>query len=96
MHHCSFPKKVIQLPNPGSYLNPQVWDVVEEHDIGCTAGSGKDKLAVFKDAGLDLKMSTGMHTLASSGTGRKGVVAEGRQCCLMDKNMKFGVRQAKI
>uniref|UniRef100_A0A671E4U9 Complement C3 n=1 Tax=Rhinolophus ferrumequinum TaxID=59479 RepID=A0A671E4U9_RHIFE len=43
-----------------------VWDVVEEHDIGCTAGSGKDNLAVFKDAGLDLKMSTGMDTLASS------------------------------
>lgn len=51
-------------------LDPQVWDVVEEHDIGCTAGSGKDRLAVFKDAGLDLKMSTGMDTLASSGTER--------------------------
>lgn len=44
--------------------------MVEEHDIGCTAGSGKDRLAVFKDAGLDLKMSTGMDTLASSGTER--------------------------
>lgn len=44
--------------------------MVEEHDIGCTAGSGKDRLAVFKDAGLDLKMSTGTDTLASSGTGR--------------------------
>uniref|UniRef100_A0A8C9AIU8 Complement C3 n=1 Tax=Prolemur simus TaxID=1328070 RepID=A0A8C9AIU8_PROSS len=43
-----------------------VWDVVEEHDIGCTAGSGKDRLAVFKDAGLDLKISTGTDTLASS------------------------------
>lgn len=39
----------------GSSLDPQVWDVVEEHDTGCTAGSGKDNLAVFKDAGLDLK-----------------------------------------
>lgn len=44
--------------------------MVEEHDTGCTAGSGKDNLAVFKDAGLDLKMSTGMDTLASSGAGR--------------------------
>uniref|UniRef100_A0A8C3YEF3 Complement C3 n=1 Tax=Catagonus wagneri TaxID=51154 RepID=A0A8C3YEF3_9CETA len=43
-----------------------VWDTVEEHDIGCTAGSGKDRLAVFKDAGLDMKMSTGTDTLASS------------------------------
>lgn len=58
--------------------------MVEEHDIGCTAGSGKDGLAVFKDAGLDLKMSTGMDTLASTGmsggregdsTGRHGGVA---------------------
>lgn len=57
--------------NPALSLVPQVWDVVEEHDIGCTAGSGKDRLAVFKDAGLDLKMSTGMDTLASSGTGKR-------------------------
>lgn len=47
--------------------DPQVWDVVEEHDPGCTAGSGRDRFAVFKDAGLDLKISTGMYTPASSG-----------------------------
>lgn len=46
--------------------------MVEEHDIGCTAGSGKDRFAVFKDAGLDLKMSTGMDSLASTGTGLGG------------------------
>ena len=67
-HHYTFPGGVIQAPNPGSFLDPQVWDTVEEHDIGCTAGSGKDRLAVVKDAGLDMKMSTGMDTLASSGT----------------------------
>lgn len=68
MYHCTFPGGVIQAPNPGSSLDPQIWDTVEEHDIGCTAGSGKDRLAVFKDAGLDMKMSTGMDTLASTGT----------------------------
>lgn len=59
----------MQAPHPAFSLALQVWEVVEEHDIGCTAGSGKDRLAVFKDAGLDMKMSTGMDTLASSGTG---------------------------
>uniref|UniRef100_A0A8C0P4C6 Complement C3 n=1 Tax=Canis lupus familiaris TaxID=9615 RepID=A0A8C0P4C6_CANLF len=59
-------KAVYVLNSKHKLTQKKVWDVVEEHDIGCTAGSGKDRLAVFKDAGLDLKMSTGMHTLASS------------------------------
>ncbi|OWK12054.1 C3, partial [Cervus elaphus hippelaphus] len=56
-----------------------IWDTVEEHDIGCTAGSGKDRLAVFKDAGLDMKMSTGMGTLAS--TVNKFETALEQKCC---------------
>ncbi|KAI5936049.1 Complement C3 [Manis javanica] len=59
-------KAVYVLNSKHKLTQKKVWDVVEEHDIGCTAGSGKDRLAVFKDAGLDLKMSTGMDTLASS------------------------------
>uniref|UniRef100_A0A671E5B7 Complement C3 n=1 Tax=Rhinolophus ferrumequinum TaxID=59479 RepID=A0A671E5B7_RHIFE len=59
-------KAVYVLNSKHKLTQKKVWDVVEEHDIGCTAGSGKDNLAVFKDAGLDLKMSTGMDTLASS------------------------------
>ncbi|XP_021568079.1 complement C3-like [Carlito syrichta] len=59
-------KAVYALSNKNKLTQKKVWDVVEEHDIGCTAGSGKDRLAVFKDAGLDLKISTGMDTLASS------------------------------
>ncbi|XP_016008927.2 complement C3 isoform X1 [Rousettus aegyptiacus] len=59
-------KAVYVLNSKHQLTQKKVWDVVEEHDIGCTAGSGKDRLAVFKDAGLDLKMSTGMDTLASS------------------------------
>ncbi|XP_023601135.1 complement C3-like [Myotis lucifugus] len=59
-------KAVYVLNSKHKLTQKKVWDVVEEHDIGCTAGSGKDGLAVFKDAGLDLKMSTGMDTLASS------------------------------
>ncbi|KAF0878995.1 CO3 protein, partial [Crocuta crocuta] len=59
-------KAVYVLNSKHRLTQKKVWDVVEEHDIGCTAGSGKDRLAVFKDAGLDLKISTGMDTLASS------------------------------
>ncbi|NXA44102.1 VCO31 factor, partial [Eudromia elegans] len=33
---------------------PQVWDTVEQSDIGCTPGSGKDNVGVFADAGLSL------------------------------------------
>ncbi|XP_045146330.1 complement C3-like isoform X2 [Echinops telfairi] len=59
-------KAVYVLNSKHKLTQKKVWDVVEKHDIGCTAGSGKDRLAVFKDAGLDLKISTGMDTLASS------------------------------
>uniref|UniRef100_A0A8C0ZZL4 Complement C3 n=1 Tax=Castor canadensis TaxID=51338 RepID=A0A8C0ZZL4_CASCN len=59
-------KAVYVLNSKHKLTQKKIWDVVEEHDIGCTAGSGKDRLAVFKDAGLDLKISTGMETKASS------------------------------
>uniref|UniRef100_A0A9L0TNC8 Complement C3 n=1 Tax=Equus caballus TaxID=9796 RepID=A0A9L0TNC8_HORSE len=62
----SVDKAVYVLNSKHKLTQKKVWEVVEEHDIGCTAGSGKDRLAVFKDAGLDMKMSTGMDTLASS------------------------------
>ncbi|XP_070230821.1 complement C3 [Bos mutus] len=59
-------KAVHILNSKHKFTQKKIWDTVEEHDIGCTAGSGKDRLAVFKDAGLDMKMSTGMDTLAST------------------------------
>ncbi|VFV38123.1 complement c3-like [Lynx pardinus] len=63
-------KAVYVLNSKHKPTQKKVWDVVEEHDIGCTVGSGKDRLAVFNDAGLDLRMSRGIDTLASSGLGR--------------------------
>ncbi|KAG7491362.1 hypothetical protein MATL_G00002890 [Megalops atlanticus] len=36
-----------------------IWDVIEKHDIGCTAGSGADSMAVFYDAGLVFESSLG-------------------------------------
>ncbi|XP_052500205.1 complement C3-like [Budorcas taxicolor] len=59
-------KAVHILNSKHKFTQKKIWDTVEEHDVGCTAGSGQDRLAVFKDAGLDMKMSTGMDTLAST------------------------------
>uniref|UniRef100_A0A671QBH5 Complement component c3a, duplicate 4 n=1 Tax=Sinocyclocheilus anshuiensis TaxID=1608454 RepID=A0A671QBH5_9TELE len=48
----------------------QIWDVVESHDIGCTAGGGKDSMQVFSDAGLLFESSsaggTGVRTSCQS------------------------------
>uniref|UniRef100_A0A8C9LU54 Complement C3 n=1 Tax=Piliocolobus tephrosceles TaxID=591936 RepID=A0A8C9LU54_9PRIM len=41
---------------------PQIWDVVEKADIGCTPGSGKDYAGVFSDAGLTFASSSGQQT----------------------------------
>lgn len=44
----------------------QIWDIIEKHDTGCTAGSGKDSMGVFYDAGLlfesDIIRGTGERT----------------------------------
>uniref|UniRef100_A0A674EIW3 Complement C3-like n=1 Tax=Salmo trutta TaxID=8032 RepID=A0A674EIW3_SALTR len=39
-----------------------IWDTIEKHDIGCTAGSGKDSMGVFYDAGLVFAFNTGEGT----------------------------------
>ncbi|XP_077891924.1 A.superbus venom factor 1-like isoform X4 [Ictidomys tridecemlineatus] len=59
-------KAVYVLNSKPRLTQKKVWDTVEEHDSGCTADSGRDRIAVFKGAGLHLKVSTGMYTPASS------------------------------
>lgn len=54
-------------PAPDALHTPQIWDVVENEDIGCTPGSGKDYAGVFQDAGLSLKTSTGQQTEQRTG-----------------------------
>lgn len=46
----------------------QIWDIVEKHDTGCTAGSGKDNMGVFFDAGLIFQSSTAGGTGERNGT----------------------------
>ncbi|XP_059409015.1 complement C3-like [Carassius carassius] len=61
-------KGVYVLNNKNRITQTKIWDVVESHDIGCTAGSGKDSMEVFSDAGLLFESSsaggTGIRTNA--------------------------------
>lgn len=41
---------------------PQVWDAVENSDIGCTPGSGRNHVGVFADAGLSLATNVNIET----------------------------------
>ncbi|KAK1803103.1 hypothetical protein P4O66_021635 [Electrophorus voltai] len=45
-------KGIYVLNNKNRLTQAKIWDVIEKHDIGCTAGSGKDSMGVFYDAGL--------------------------------------------
>ncbi|TRY97834.1 hypothetical protein DNTS_014966 [Danionella cerebrum] len=42
-----------------------VWEVVDQTDLGCSAGGGSDFLGVFSDAGLMFHSSTGGSTVSS-------------------------------
>ncbi|XP_062388632.1 complement C3-like, partial [Sardina pilchardus] len=45
-------KGVYVLNNKHRLTQTKIWDTVEKLDIACTAGSGKDSMGVFYDAGL--------------------------------------------
>ncbi|KAF4796006.1 hypothetical protein TURU_088106 [Turdus rufiventris] len=47
-------KGVFVLSKKNKLTQTRVWDTVERSDIGCTAGSGRDNIGVFTDAGLSL------------------------------------------
>uniref|UniRef100_A0A671NNR5 Complement C3-like n=1 Tax=Sinocyclocheilus anshuiensis TaxID=1608454 RepID=A0A671NNR5_9TELE len=44
--------KAVQVLNKNRLTQTQIWDVIEKHDTGCTAGGGRDSMGVFTDAGL--------------------------------------------
>ncbi|KAF5898396.1 complement C3-like, partial [Clarias magur] len=44
--------KAVFVLNKNRLTQTRIWDVIEKHDTGCTAGSGKDSMGVFYDAGL--------------------------------------------
>ncbi|KAG7491361.1 hypothetical protein MATL_G00002880 [Megalops atlanticus] len=52
-------KGVYILNNQYRLTQTKIWDIIEKNDIGCTAGSGADSMAVFYDAGLVFASSLG-------------------------------------
>ncbi|KAM7138920.1 complement C3-like isoform 1-T1 [Macrochelys suwanniensis] len=55
-------KGVYVLNKKHKITQSKIWDSVEKSDIGCTAGSGKNNLGVFADAGLALETSNRIST----------------------------------
>uniref|UniRef100_A0A674EH55 Complement C3-like n=1 Tax=Salmo trutta TaxID=8032 RepID=A0A674EH55_SALTR len=55
-------KGVYVLNDKSRLTQTKIWDTIEKHDIGCTAGSGKDSMGVFYDAGLVFAFNTGEGT----------------------------------
>uniref|UniRef100_A0A8C3HKP2 Uncharacterized protein n=1 Tax=Chrysemys picta bellii TaxID=8478 RepID=A0A8C3HKP2_CHRPI len=55
-------KGVYVLNKKHKITQSKIWDSVEKSDIGCTAGSGKNNLGVFTDAGLALETSNRIST----------------------------------
>ncbi|KAL1281262.1 hypothetical protein QQF64_000065 [Cirrhinus molitorella] len=51
-------KGVYVLNDKNRLTQTKIWDVIEKHDTGCTAGSGKDNMGVFTDAGLMFESNT--------------------------------------
>ncbi|XP_063037967.1 A.superbus venom factor 1-like [Melospiza melodia melodia] len=54
--------KGVYVLNKNKITQSKVWDTVERGDIGCTAGSGRDNVGVFADAGLSLATSVQVTT----------------------------------
>ncbi|XP_017313028.1 complement C3 [Ictalurus punctatus] len=44
--------KAVFVLNKNRLTQSKVWDIIEKHDTGCTAGSGTNDMGVFYDAGL--------------------------------------------
>uniref|UniRef100_A0A8C3JYF4 Complement C3 n=1 Tax=Calidris pygmaea TaxID=425635 RepID=A0A8C3JYF4_9CHAR len=55
-------KGVFVLNKKHKLTQSKVWDTVEKSDIGCTAGSGRDNVGVFADAGLSLATNVKIST----------------------------------
>nr|AZZ09376.1 putative complement component c3 [Ctenopharyngodon idella] len=43
-------KGVYVLNDKNRLTQTKIWDIIEKHDTGCTAGSGRDSMGVFSDA----------------------------------------------
>ncbi|NXX62041.1 VCO3 factor, partial [Scopus umbretta] len=55
-------KGVFVLSKKNKLTQSKIWNTVEKSDIGCTAGSGRDNVGVFADAGLSLVTNVNIAT----------------------------------
>uniref|UniRef100_A0A671NT39 Complement C3-like n=1 Tax=Sinocyclocheilus anshuiensis TaxID=1608454 RepID=A0A671NT39_9TELE len=51
-------KGVYVLNDKNRLTQTKIWDIIEKHDTGCTAGGGRDSMGVFTDAGLMFESNT--------------------------------------
>uniref|UniRef100_A0A8C7QUT1 Anaphylatoxin-like domain-containing protein n=1 Tax=Oncorhynchus mykiss TaxID=8022 RepID=A0A8C7QUT1_ONCMY len=77
---------VYVLNDKNRLTQTKIWDMIEKHDTGCTAGSGMDSMGVFYDAGLVFASSGAGHTRERTASQYIGLE---RQCCMdgMRKNI---------
>uniref|UniRef100_A0A8C1Q2Z2 Complement component c3a, duplicate 6 n=1 Tax=Cyprinus carpio TaxID=7962 RepID=A0A8C1Q2Z2_CYPCA len=59
--------KAVHGLNQNRLTQTKIWDVIEKHDIGCTAGGGRDSMGVFTDAGLMFESNTAGGTNTRTG-----------------------------
>ncbi|TRY87359.1 hypothetical protein DNTS_017221 [Danionella cerebrum] len=50
--------KAVHGLNQNRLTQTKLWETVEKHDIGCTAGGGRESMGVFTDAGLMFESHT--------------------------------------
>ncbi|KAF7465491.1 hypothetical protein GHT09_004036 [Marmota monax] len=84
-------KAVYVLNSKHRLTQKKIWDTVEEHDPGCTVGSGRDRFAMFKGAGLDLKVSTGMYTQQAQIVARRSSYQSRGRSHVGDKSRRPGL-----
>uniref|UniRef100_A0A8C9U986 Complement C3 n=1 Tax=Scleropages formosus TaxID=113540 RepID=A0A8C9U986_SCLFO len=60
-------KGVYVLNSKHRLSQSKIWDIVEKHDVGCTAGSGQNSMEVFYDAGLMFLSNGNVETRSRSG-----------------------------
>ncbi|KAL6481998.1 hypothetical protein MHYP_G00100780 [Metynnis hypsauchen] len=70
--------KGVFVLNKNRLTQDKIWDLIEKHDTGCTAGSGKDSMGVFYDAGLVFESDKAGGT-SSRTTGKYS--GDQKKCC---------------
>uniref|UniRef100_A0A671NVS6 Complement C3-like n=1 Tax=Sinocyclocheilus anshuiensis TaxID=1608454 RepID=A0A671NVS6_9TELE len=86
--------KAVHGLNQNRLTQTKIWDVIEKHDIGCTAGGGRDSIGVFTDAGLMFESNTAGGTNTRTAKLCRTVALQDRSCpALFYTNIVFSAGQ---